>query len=166
MLNSTMQKQGCLLWIGLLFSSPVWAQASLELRGRNQPTHTVTAAEWASLPHQSLVAKDKEGKQHRYQGVPMQEMLKLLHAPQGKAIHGEALAQVLVISAKDGYQVVFALPELDPTFTTQTVLLADRRDGQPLPAESGPYQLIVPQEKRPARWVRQVTGLRITTVQP
>ena|GEM_PF-6133325 len=44
------------------------------------------------------------------------------------------------MTAADGYQVVFALPELDAAFTTQTVLLL---------AGPGPYQIIVLQEKRP-----------------
>jgi hypothetical protein len=46
------------------------------------------------------------------------------------------------------------------------VLLADKRDGQPLPQANGPYQIIVPQEKRPTRWVRQVTALQIVEVKP
>jgi hypothetical protein len=33
--------------------------------------------------------------------------------------------------------------------------------GQPLDARVGPFQIVVPGEKKHARWVRQVTGLRI-----
>ena len=39
-----------------------------------------------------------------------------------------------------------------------------RRDGQPLSAHDGPYQLIMPLEEKPARWVRQLTGLRVVHV--
>ena len=35
------------------------------------------------------------------------------------------------------------------------VLLADHRDGQPLSTAEGPLRLVVPDEKRHARWVRQ-----------
>ncbi len=35
------------------------------------------------------------------------------------------------------------------------------RDGKPLGAREGPYQIVVPGEKKHARWVRQVVGLRI-----
>jgi hypothetical protein len=65
------------------------------------------------------------------------------------------------ITAADGYQAVFALAELSPDFATRTVLLADRIDGQPLPAKAGPYQIIVSDERKMGRCVRQVQGLRI-----
>ena len=66
------------------------------------------------------------------------------------------MALYLLVEAADGYRVVFALPELDPAFTERVVLLADHRDGQPLTPAEGPLRLVVPDEKRQARWVRQV----------
>ena len=67
------------------------------------------------------------------------------------------------MQAADGYRVVFALPELDPGFTDRVILLADRADGHPLDSKIGPYQVIVPGEKRMARSARQVTTLKILT---
>ena len=163
---ATVRLWGLLCPASLLENRAVLAQTTLQFTGLTTPTRKVTTAELARLPHQVQVAKDKAGKTHRYEGVALAELLPLLGAPQGKAIHGDALALVVIVSGADDYQVVFALPELDATFATQTVLLADRCDGQPLPAASGPYQVIVPQEKRPARWVRQVMGLRLATVKP
>lgn len=60
-----------------------------------------------------------------------------------------------------GYRVVFALPELDTAFTDRVVLLADRRDNQPLSAAEGPLRMVIPEEKRRARWVWQVVALHI-----
>jgi hypothetical protein len=144
----------------------VHSQTALRMEGQVTQPRSFTAAELTALPHIEQKAKDKEGKTHRYSGVALSEILKLAGAPQGKDIHGAVLSQALLVSAADGYKVVFALPELDAAFTAQTIILADRRDGQPLPAEQGPYQIIVPQEKRPTRWVRQVASLRVVTVQP
>ena len=152
--------------LALVYSQAIQAQNSLTLTGLDGSSRSLSVTELARLPHQTLTAKDKEGQAHRYEGVALSELFALLNAPQGKAIHGEALRQVMLVTGQDGYQVVFALPELDPTFAPQSVLLADRRDGQPLPVGSGPYQVIVPQEKRPARWVRQVISLRLLAVQP
>ena len=67
----------------------------------------------------------------------------------------------LVVEATDSYRVVFALPEIDPAFTERTILLVDRRDHQPLSPHDGPLHVIVPGEKRHARWVRQVTAFTI-----
>ena len=68
----------------------------------------------------------------------------------------------MTIEATDGYRVLFSLAELDPGFTDRVVILADRVSGQPLPASEGPYRLIVPGEKRPARWAGQVTRITLS----
>ncbi len=65
------------------------------------------------------------------------------------------------MTARDGYRAVYALAELDAAFTEAVVLLADRRDGQPLSSEEGPFRLVLPHEKRAARWVRQVIRLGV-----
>ncbi len=43
--------------------------------------------------------------------------------------------------------------------TDKLVLLVDRRDGKPLSGQEGPLRIIVPDEKRHARWVRQIISL-------
>ncbi|HST09994.1 MAG TPA: hypothetical protein VLL05_06440 [Terriglobales bacterium] len=69
------------------------------------------------------------------------------------------------MEASDGYRVVIALPELDPAFDDKEVLLAFVRNGKALDDKEGPYRLVIPSEKRMARWVRQVTSLKIVDVQ-
>jgi hypothetical protein len=56
--------------------------------------------------------------------------------------------------------VVLALAEADPNFRGGQVLVADARDGQPL-GKSGPYELIVSEDKRPARWVRNLNSIAL-----
>ena len=140
------------------------APATLRLEGLVATPRTLTAADLAALPHREQTTTDKEGNKHVYRGVALADVLHLAGTPEGKAIHGPVLAQAILATAADGYQAVFALPEIDPDFSPQTILLADRRDGKPLPAHDGPYQLIVPLEKKPARWVRQLTSLRVVKV--
>jgi hypothetical protein len=67
----------------------------------------------------------------------------------------------VIADASDGYQVVFALAEFDPGFTDQVILLADSSDGHPLSASEGPLRVVVPREKRHARWIRQVIDLDV-----
>jgi hypothetical protein len=80
-------------------------------------------------------------------------------------LKGKRLASCLLVEAADGYRVVFALPELDPAFTDKRVLLAFLKDGKALDDKEGPYRIVVPDEKRMARWVRQVTTLKIVNAQ-
>jgi hypothetical protein len=44
-------------------------------------------------------------------------------------------------------------------------MLVFLRDGKPLGEKEGPYRIVIPDEKRMARWVRQVTTLKIVAVQ-
>lgn len=73
-------------------------------------------------------------------------------------MRGKSLALYLVVDAADGYRAVFALPELDSAFTDQVIILADRRDGKALSEAEGQWRVVVPSEKRQARWVRQVVS--------
>jgi hypothetical protein len=43
----------------------------------------------------------------------------------------------------------------------KSAYVVTKRDGKPLSDKDGPFQLVVPGEKRGARWVRQVTALKI-----
>jgi hypothetical protein len=43
-------------------------------------------------------------------------------------------------------------------------MLAFLRDGKALAEKDGPYRIVIPDEKRMARWVRQVTTLKIVEV--
>ncbi len=79
----------------------------------------------------------------------------------GKELRGKILEDYLLVQTEDGYRVVFALPELDSTFRDSEILLADCRDGKPLEGTDGRLRLIIPHEKRYARWVRQIVAMSI-----
>jgi hypothetical protein len=105
--------------------------------------------------------KDSEGKAIAYEGVAIVELFPAAGLKVGHDLRGPALASYLVVEAADHDRVVFALPELDPASTDRVILLADRRDGQPLDEKHGPLQVVVPGEKRHSRWVRQVVALKV-----
>ncbi|MGA8541391.1 MAG: molybdopterin-dependent oxidoreductase [Terriglobales bacterium] len=105
------------------------------------------------------------GSSARYEGVPLKAVLEKAGVEFGESMRGKRLALCLLVEAADGYRVVIALPEIDPAFTEKQILLAFLKDGKPLDAKEGPYRLVLPDEKRMARWVRQVTTLKIVDVQ-
>ena len=137
------------------------APADLRIQGPAGQTVTITAATFTTLPHIEHRAKDHDGQEHTYTGVSLASLLQRTSAPMGGQLRGKALASYLLVEASDGYRVVFALPELDSLFARQVIFLADQRDGKPLPPEQGPYRVVVPQETKQARWVRQVTTLKL-----
>lgn len=141
-----------------LFAAPAAAQTA------PRPTHTplvpvrivLSPASFAGLPRISETVKEENGATVVYSGVNLDAVLIAAGAPRASGISGPALASYVLVRAADGYQAVFALPELDAAFTDRVILLADRREGAPLPAEIGPYRIVVPGEGRHARWVHSV----------
>ncbi|HET6231148.1 MAG TPA: molybdopterin-dependent oxidoreductase [Longimicrobiaceae bacterium] len=140
---------------------PAAADAVLRVGGEVAHPLRLTAADLARLPRRSVRAKDHHGPEAAWTGVTLSEILRLAGVPQGEALRGQGLALYLRVEAADGYRAVFALPELDASFTDRVVLLADRRDGHPLTTAEGPLRIIVPSDKRPARWVRQVVSVDV-----
>lgn len=121
----------------------------------------LSAADLAKLPRQTVSAKDHDGKTATFEGVALVEVLRLAGVEFGEKLRGKSLALFLVVDAADGYRAVFALPELDPAFNDQTIILADRRDGKALTEAEGQWRIVVPNEKRQARWVRRVVALTV-----
>src|SRR5262245_17702529 len=121
----------------------------------------LTTDDLAKLRRRSVQAKDHDGKDTVFEGIELAEVLRLAGVKFGEQLRGKELALFLVVDAADGYRAVFGLPQLDHAFTDRIILLAERRDGKPLPEKEGPLRIVVPDEKRQARWVRQVISLTI-----
>jgi len=119
----------------------------------------------AAMPRTKVTAKEHDSTA-TYEGVALTEILQKAGAPLGKQLHGKALASYVLVTAHDGYRVVFALPELDPDFTdaSRQIVLADTADGKPLTEKQGPVRIIVPQEKRGARWIRMVESIEVVKI--
>jgi hypothetical protein len=125
----------------------------------------LSRAEVEALPHVRVKASEHSSPPSSFEGVALKTLLEKAGATFGESMKGKHLADCLLVEAADGYRVVVALPELDPAFTDKQVILAFLRDGKPLSEKEGPYRIVIPEEKRMARWVRQVTALKIVEVQ-
>ncbi len=125
----------------------------------------LTAGDLAKLPRRLVRAKTHDGKEASFEGFELGEVLRLAGVKFGEHLRGKDLALFLVVGAADGYRAVFALPELDHAFTDRLIILADRRDDKPLTEKEGLLRIVIPDEKREARWVRQVITLTIRRAQ-
>jgi hypothetical protein len=134
--------------------------ASLTIRGLDGKERPVASSDLARLTRRDTTVSAHEVS-GRYSGVALTDVLALVNAPLGDSLRGRTLATFVTVEAADGYRVLFSIAELDAKFTDRVVILADAKDGRPLPAAEGPYRLIVPGEKRPARWARQVTRISL-----
>jgi hypothetical protein len=124
----------------------------------------LTRSDIDALPHVKVVA-GSANMAATFEGIPLKAVLEKAGVTLGETLKGKRMASCLLVEAADDYHVVIALPELDPAFTDKQIVLAFARDGKPLDAKEGPYRLVIPDEKRMARWVKQVTTLKIVDVQ-
>ena len=157
-----------------LFSALLFALVftSLALQGQQLTVQTdsgkpvvLSRADLEALPHVKVTATDHSSGSVNFEGVPLKSVLEKAGVTFGESMKGKRLTNCLLVEAADGYRAVIALPELDPAFTDKQTLLAFLRDGKPLGEKEGPYRIVIPDEKRMARWVRQVTTLKIVDVQ-
>jgi hypothetical protein len=122
----------------------------------------LTVADLKKMPRKTLtVVNPHDKKTEKYEGVALQEILRKAGVPQGEALRGPAMATYVLAEAADGYRVVFSLAELDPGIIDSEVMVADTMDGAPLGDKLGPFRLLAPYEKRPARWVRMLKSLTV-----
>ena len=102
-----------------------------------------------------------QGKEHNFKGVRLVDVLDSAGVTLGKELRGENLTKSLLLSAADGYEVVYALAEFDAEFTDQVVLLAYKVDGQPLPNGEGPFRIIAPDGKKTGTLDQEMTSIRV-----
>jgi hypothetical protein len=135
-------------------------QASIQITGAVKQSLTLTPDDLAKMPR-STVRTKSNGMETVYEGVWLHEILKKAGVPQGSELRGKALASYVLAEAQDGYQVVFSLAELDPSFIDNEILLADTANGKPLFGAQGRFRLIASRDKPGARSVRMLTKLEV-----
>jgi DMSO/TMAO reductase YedYZ molybdopterin-dependent catalytic subunit len=141
--------------------------AVLRIAGNVTTSLTLSVAELKSLPRKTLkVLNPHENKEETYEGVPVPELLRKAGVPQNGKLRGSALATYVLAEAADGYSVLYSLAELDTDFQDSEVIVADTMDGAPLGEKQGPFKMVAPHDKRPARWIRMLKSLTVVTVSP
>jgi DMSO/TMAO reductase YedYZ molybdopterin-dependent catalytic subunit len=154
------------MFLGLLaagFLPAQDAQSTVQVTGAVKQALTLSAEDLAKMPRASARTTNN-GIETVYEGVWLHEVLKKAGVPQGSELRGKALASYVLAEAQDGYQVVFSLGELDPSFIDNQILLADTANGKPLFGAQGRFRLVVPKDKPGARSVRMLTRIEVVQV--
>jgi DMSO/TMAO reductase YedYZ molybdopterin-dependent catalytic subunit len=143
------------------------APAELRIAGAVSTPLVLTAADLKKMPRKSLsVVNPHDNKTENYEGVLLQDLLNKAGVPHGEQLRGKSLATYVLAEAQDGYRVLFSLAELDSTILDSEILVADTLDGAPLSANLGPFRLVAPHDKRPARWVRMLKSITVVPIPP
>ena len=94
----------------------------------------------------------------------LETLLAKANAPVGKEFRKEALRSYLLASGTDGYSVLLSLAEIDSAFHAEPSDCC-RYARRTATREDGPFQLIVPGDSRPARWVHNLNSIQLQQAQ-
>jgi hypothetical protein len=126
---------------------------------------TFSLAELKAMPQQTLTAKNGHtSMQETYTGPSVGDVL----AKCGFAYDSKTAKRVYHSYVKaegtDGYWVLYSASELMPILRETGSVIAFTVDGKPL-GEEGEFKIVIAGERRPARWVRNLKGLTVVTVE-
>lgn len=151
-----------LLFFGFIGSGNA-QNASVSIGGDVVKPFELTKSVHAAMKQVAVKVKQSDGVTHEYKGVPLYDILIKAEAIPEQKLHGKALTKYVLVTAADGYQIVLAIAETDPAFSDHTIILATSMDGEELPANQGPFRLIVSGDKRAARSAMRVTDIMVQT---
>ncbi|WP_082215336.1 molybdopterin-dependent oxidoreductase [Dyadobacter psychrophilus] len=159
------------LLLSFYFTTTLMLAATLTVKAQNVATLSIMGEvatplelkkeDFMGFKSVTYKVRDRDNKEHEFKGAPLIAILEKAGVTTGAKLRGENLAKFVFVTAADGYEVVYALPEIDPEFTDQVILVAIEKDGQPLPDGEGPFRIIVPNDKKQARWTREVRSIKV-----
>jgi DMSO/TMAO reductase YedYZ molybdopterin-dependent catalytic subunit len=121
----------------------------------------ITPAEFQSFPRTTVTLTDEQKRTRTFEGTLLANVLKRAGTQMGEKLRGQNMAAYILCTAFDGYEVVFSLPEVDPNFADNNIIIADTVDGKPLTPDEGPFRIITPRDKRGARAMRTVQKIDV-----
>jgi hypothetical protein len=134
-------------------------QPRLTIQGVDGKVVVLSSADLLKLPQRTLVAID-HGTPTTFNGVLLTDVLAQVD-PLTTEKFDTTASYYLLVESKDGYRALFPWAQLDSTFIDRAIYLVTNRDGNSLQEKDGTFQVMVPDEERGSRWLRQVTGLKI-----
>ena len=121
--------------------------------------------EFKALPHTKVTVHNSQtNSDDNYSGVLVADLLSRVGAPLGKEFYGVALTSYVVAAGADGYEALFTLAEVDPSVHSGAVLVADAMNGHLLEAKSGPFKLVVTEDKLPVRSVHKLQYIALKSL--
>lgn len=117
-----------------------------------------------SLEQRVVEVNERDGTKATYQGAWLGEILDLGCDSTALLDKHGSLRAVVKVTAADGFVAVVAMAEALKDFSDHPVMLAWQRNGEPLNERHGPFQLVLADDRKPGRNVRQVKVLEV--IQP
>jgi hypothetical protein len=138
---------------------------TLKVTGFDGKEMTYTVADLKAMPHKTVAVYNEHAKTNEsYSGVALTDLLAKAGAPTGEKLRGKGFLIFVVAEGTDHYKVVYSLDETDPANHMGDVIVADSLNGVPITAD-GAFKLVSSEDKRPARWVRNLAAITLKTAE-
>lgn len=143
---------------------PGQISTSLAITARGK-TMDFSLADLQAMPQRTVsVHNGHSNADERYAGVAVSDLLTkfgvTLQDGGAKAVYDSYLRA----TGTDGYFVVYSTSEVEGAMHAGEVIVAMAEDGKPL-GPDGQFKLVSTEDKRPARWVRNLKALALVDVQ-
>jgi hypothetical protein len=126
---------------------------------------TFSVAELAAMPRKTVkVHNAHSNADESYSGVPLSDLLAKAGFVADKTMQQKMLHSTIRAEGTDKYWVIYSLTEVEPTEHTGDVIVALSVDGHSLGAD-GELKLISTDDKKPQRWVRNLSAIVLKTVE-
>ena len=138
----------------------------LTIHGLDGRSITLSPEEFATLPHKTVLVFNSHSKSNeKYSGVALTDLLAKVGVLLGEQVKGKLFLTGIVAEGTDHYDVLYALAEVDPSIHAGDVIVADSVDDHKL-EKDGAFKMVSTEEKRPARWVRNLASITVIEVKP
>ena len=146
--------------------APSAPSTQLTIKTYEGKTAILSPADLAAMPHKQVTVMNGHTKaSETYAGVPLTDLLSKAGVPSGEAVRGKLFLVGIIAQGTDGYGALYSIGEVDPAIHTGEVIVADSMNGQKL-TKDGAFKLISTEERRPARWVRNLSTISVVKVEP
>ena len=142
---------------------------AIVITGTVKTSGPLTVADLQALPNDTVdvtFTAAGEPQKHTFVGTPLLGVLDLVGLDLPEGAKNPLLSHYLVVTAKDGYQVVISGGELDPAFGNTEMYLAWEQDGSALTGDDGPIRLVVPGDTKGGRYVSGIVSIEVLAVGP
>jgi hypothetical protein len=127
-------------------------------------TTTLTVADLQALPQKTITVHNEHTKaDETYTGVVLSDLLAKYGAPFDRANEKTIFHSYIRAEGTDHYYVLYSGSEVEGALHNADVMIALTLDGKPL-ADDGQLKLVASGDKRPARWVRNLSAISVVTV--
>jgi hypothetical protein len=126
---------------------------------------TLSVAELQAMPQKMVTVHNEHTKtDETYTGVLLGDLLAKYGFPVDKTTQRKMLRSYLVAEGTDRYGVLYSVTEIESSEHNGEVIVATSMGGKPL-GDDGQFKLIDSGDKKPQRWVRNLSAITVEMIE-